>query len=134
MPIRGACAQLEQFLICASAQRRNCSQTCDSSAPAFPSLRLQVQHEWFLNCCPHETYTPRPLSNRLKNSFNRGRQKMHLSNLGFTTRFMHPTYMSPCASQTLKGAIVKYIRYKKDGTRKSCCPSLNPLIKFTCYF
>ena len=40
VPIRGTCAQLKQFLLCASAQRRNCFQTCDYGAPALPSLRL----------------------------------------------------------------------------------------------
>ena len=63
---------------------------------------------------------------------------MHLTNLGFTARFMSPAYMNLCASQTLKGAIcrlkytqnlppaafITYFDTKKDGTRKSCCPSL----------
>ena len=43
---------------------------------------------------------------------------MNLTNLGFTTRFMPPTYMNLCASQTLKGAICR-LKTKKTGLAKA---------------
>ena len=84
-----------------TAQRRNYSQTCDSGTPAFPSLRLQVQHEWFLNCCPYETYTSCPLSNRLKNQLLSRKVKYTICKiLRFTTRAVKALSLSLCQPES----------------------------------
>ena len=118
-----------------TAQRRNYSQTCDSGTPAFPSLRLQVQHEWFLNCCPCEAYTSCPLSNRLKNQLLSRKVKYTICKiLRFTTRAVKAPLLSLCQPESDRALshlkkVADYSATKmmvvRAGTRRVLTPSIS---------